>query len=60
MIRVYLVPMIEKKEYRKKKKSLLQPKRKRKEIIVYEIFTSIQKLRVPNFVPNYQIFQNND
>lgn len=50
----------EKNIWKEKKKSFLQPKKKKKRIIVFEFFISIKKLHISNSIPNYQLFQNKD
>lgn len=52
--------MTEKKVYRKKNEIIFTIKSKRKGIMISKFLTSIKKLRVPDFVPNQQHFQEKD
>lgn len=60
MMIVYLVSIIEKERYEKKKKLLLWPKEKRKRIMVSEFLTLFRRLCVFDFIFNYQYLQDKD
>lgn len=53
-MRVYLIPIIRRKRYKKKEITFIT--KKRKQIIIFKFFIPIKKLCIFNSMPNYQYF----
>lgn len=55
-MKIYLLPIIRKEKYRKKKRSYVYDQKLKKKIIVSKFLIPIGRLCIPNSLPNYQLF----